>query len=208
MKFTKLPRKQKNIIVTGLAALLLIAIALTLAFCGKRKSTPTLTVETPPKQSERSGETFSVDVLISDLGEALYPAMSLSVSFDSSRLEFLGIEEGNLMTLGDERADGNSYQLPKWTVNVDRCNKIGRINAMYLDMTGGKYAFTKETMREENNVVMRLQFKLRGSAAKGDVYDLAVEDAVFAASDESQSLSSVAGTLKVQNGKVVVGGAK
>lgn len=208
MKLTKLPRKQKNILYGGLCALLLLAVVLTFAFCGKSQNVPVLTIETPPKQAERSGETFTVDVLISDLGEALYPAMSLSVSFDSSRLEFLGIEEGNLMTLGDQRADGNSYQLPKWTVNVDRSNKIGKINAMYLDMTGGKYAFTKETMREENNVVMRLQFRLRGSAAKGDVYELRVEDAVFAASDESQSLSSAAETLKIKNGKVAVGGSK
>lgn len=208
MKFTKLPRTQKNIIYGSLCVLLLAAIILSFAFCGKSRNLPVLTIETPPKQTERSGETFTVDVGISDLGEALYPAMSLSVSFDSSRLEFMGIEEGNLMTLGDQRADGNSYQLPKWTVNVDRCNKIGKINAMYLDMTGGKYAFVKETMREENNVVMRLLFKLRGSAAKGDVYELRVEDAVFAASDESQSLSSTAGTLITKNGKVVVGGGK
>lgn len=73
---------------------------------------------------------------------------------------------------------------------------------------GSKYAFSKETMRDENNVVMRLNFKLRGSATKGDVYELSVADAVFAATDEEQSLSSVAGTLRTQNGKVVVGGAK
>ena len=181
---------------------------LVLAFFSRYRNIPILTVETPPKQSEGSGETFSVDVLISDLGEVLYPAMSLSVNFDSSRLEFLGIAEGNLMTLGDERADGNSYQLPTWTVNVERSNKIGQINVMYLDMTGSKYAFSKETMRDENNVVMRLNFKLRGSATKGDVYELSVADAVFAATDEEQSLSSVAGTLRTQNGKVVVGGAK
>ena len=44
-------------------------------------------------------------------------------------------------------------------------------------------------------MVLRLSFRLRGSARSGDVFDLAVEDAVFAASDESASLAMNQGTL-------------
>jgi hypothetical protein len=88
---------------------------------------------------------------------------------------------------------------------VDNCNKTGLINIMYLDMTGGKNAFTEELLAEDYNVVLRLKFRLRGSVRPGDVLDLIVEDAVFAASDEKQSLAMTTDTLKVKNGKIVVG---
>ena len=76
---------------------------------------------------------------------------------------------------------------------------------MYLDLTGGKHAFSKELLAEENNVVLRLRFRLRGSARVGDVYDLILEDAVFAASDESKSLAMTMKTLKTKNSRVVIG---
>ena len=49
------------------------------------------------------------------------------------------------------------------------------------------------------------KFRLRGSVRAGDVLDLIVEDAVFAASDETQSLAMTTDTLKVKNGKIVIG---
>jgi hypothetical protein len=76
---------------------------------------------------------------------------------------------------------------------------------MYLDMTGGKNAFSKDLLAEDNNVVLRLKFRLRGSVRAGDVCDLIVEDAVFAASDEAQSLAMTTNTLTVKNGKLVIG---
>jgi hypothetical protein len=54
-------------------------------------------------------------------------------------------------------------------------------------------------------VVLRLKFRLRGSAKAGDVLDLIVEDAVFAASNETQSLAMTTNTLKVKNGRLVIG---
>jgi thiamine monophosphate kinase len=39
----------------------------------------------------------------------------------------------------------------------------------------------------------------------GDVLDLIVEDAVFAASDETQSLAMTTDTLKTKNGRLVIG---
>jgi len=53
--------------------------------------------------------------------------------------------------------------------------------------------------------VLCLRFRLRGSVRPGDVLDLILEDAVFAASDESQSLAMTTDTLKIRNGKIVVG---
>ena len=54
-------------------------------------------------------------------------------------------------------------------------------------------------------MVLRLRFRLRGSARAGDVLELTVEDAVFAASDEDQSLAMTTDTLKTKNGRLVIG---
>ena len=164
---------------------------------------PTLIVETPQKLSVSQTEDFTLDVTVSDLGDARYPAMSMSISFDSSRLEFLGVEEGNVFVLSDENSTGQA--LPDWNCNVQNSNDTGRINIMYLDLTGGRNAFSRELLAEEDNVVLRLKFRLRGSARSGDVLNLTVEDAVFAALDESQSLAMTTDTLKVKHGKLVIG---
>ena len=187
------------------ACILVAAIALLLAQCGAEPSTvtPTLVVETPQKLSARETDEVTLDVTISALGEARYPAMSMSIAFDASRLEFLGVEEGNIFILSDENSTGQ--QLPDWSCNVQNSNDTGRINIMYLDMTGGKNAFTKNLLADSYNVVLRLRFRLRGSVRPGDVLDLTVEDAVFAASDETQSLAMTTGTLKVKNGRLVIG---
>ena len=165
--------------------------------------TPTLIVETPQKLSVSQTEDFTLDVTVSDLGDARYPAMSMSIAFDSSRLEFLGVEEGNIFILSDENSAGQ--QLPDWSCNVQNSNDTGLINIMYLDMTGGRNAFTKDLLADDYNVVMRLKFRLRGSVRPGDVIDLIVEDAVFAASDETQSLAMNRDTLKIKNGRLVIG---
>ena len=165
--------------------------------------TPTLIVETPQKLSASQTEDFILDVTVSDLGDARYPAMSMSISFDSSRLEFLGVEEGNIFILSDENSSGQ--QLPDWSCNVQNSNDTGLINIMYLDMTGGRNAFLKDLLADDYNVVLRLKFRLRGSVRPGDVLDLIVEDAVFAASDETQSLAMTRDTLKVKNGRLVIG---
>ena len=198
--------KKKMAILTAVFAVLILAIILIFTRFGDSVAKePTLTVETPQKISAGSSETITIDVSISALGDALYPAMSVSLGFDSSRLEFLGVAEGNVFILDDENAAGVAQKLPDWSYNVQHSNEIGKINIMYLDMTGGKYAFTKDLLADDDNVLLRLQFRLRGSARCGDVLDLIVEDAVFAASDETQSLAMTTDTLKNRDGKIVVG---
>ena len=190
--------------IVGVCVLVAVLVLL-LVRCGNDPAVnePTLTVETPQKLSLANTEEFTLDVTINCLGDARYPAMSMSISFDSSRLEFLGVEEGNIFILSDENSTGQ--QLPDWSCNVQNSNDTGRINIMYLDMTGGKNAFSKELLAEDYNVVLRLKFRLRGSVRPGDVLDLIVEDAVFAASDETQSLAMTTDTLKVKNGRLVIG---
>ena len=193
--------------IVGICVLIAAVIVL-LTQCNKRSELPipgepTLVVETPQKLSVSQTEEFTLDVTISQLGDARYPAMSMSIAFDSSRLEFLGVEEGNIFILSDENSSGQ--KLPDWSCNVQNSNDTGSINIMYLDMTGGKNAFSKELLADDYNVVLRLKFRLRGSARPGDVLDLIVEDAVFAASDETQSLAMTTDTLKVKNGRLVIG---
>ena len=198
-----LTKKQK--IALGIAAVVLLLCLLGLGFLfGKKKAfSAVLTIETPQKISKSMDEPLTLDVTISDLGEVLYPAMSASIGFDSSRLEFLGLEEGNVFVHDDKSSSGQ--KLPEWSCNVEKSNESGKINLMYLDMSGGKYAFDKNLLAEEDNVVFRLKFRLRGSVRSGDVCELVVEDAVFAASDEAQSLAMTTKTLKAKNSKIVIG---
>ena len=187
------------------ACVLLATVILLLVQCNADTASkePTLTVETPQKLSASQTNEFTLDVTISDLGDVRYPAMSMSISFDASRLEFLGLDEGNVFILSDESSSGQ--QLPNWSCNVQSSNDTGLINIMYLDMTGGRNAFCRELLAEDYNVVLRLKFRLRGSVRPGEVLDITVEDAVFAASDETQSLAMTRDTLKIKNGRLVIG---
>jgi hypothetical protein len=200
------PKTKKKLFIGIGAGVLLLLLILALLFMNLDKimgGTPTLTIETPQKISKSETEEFTLDVTISSFGDAIYPAASMSISFDSSRLEFIGVEEGNVFIRNDE---GDVPQkLPNWSCNPEQCNKSGKINIMYLDTTGGKNAFSKELLAEEDNVVLRLKFRLRGSVRSGDICDLIFDDAVFAASDETQSLAMTTDTLKVRDGKIVIG---
>ena len=200
---TEKKKRKKWPWILGICVLIAVIIFLLAQCNGPNSGSPTLIVETPQKLSASQTEEFTLDVTVSMLGEARYPAMSMSIAFDSSRLEFLGIEEGNIFILSDENSAGQ--QLPDWSCNVQSSNDTGLINIMYLDMTGGRNAFTKDLLADDYNVVLRLKFRLRGSVRPGDVLDLIVEDAVFAASDETQSLAMTTDTLKVKNGRLVIG---
>ena len=205
-KFESTEKKKRKKWPWILVICLLLIAAATLYyfyFYQGASGTPTLVVETPQKLSVSQTEDFTLDVTVSDLGDARYPAMSMSIAFDSSRLEFLGVEEGNIFILSDENSTGQ--QLTDWRCNVQSSNDTGLINIMYLDMTGGRNAFTKDLLADDYNVVLRLKFRLRGSVRPGDVLDLIVEDAVFAASDETQSLAMNRDTLKIKNGRLVIG---
>lgn len=200
------PKTKKKIIigVSVVALLLLLILILLFGSCGKEIfGVPTLTIETPQKISVSKTEEFTLDVTISSMGDAIYPAASMSIDFDPSRLEFIGLEEGNVFIRNDDSKV--PQKLPDWSCNPEQSNKTGKINIMYLDTTGGKNAFSKELLAEDDNVVLRLKFRLRGSVREGDVYDLIFDDAVFASSDETQSLAMTRDTLKVRNGKIVIG---
>ena len=194
-------RKLRSAIVIGGALILLVVLG-ALLFRDTAGGAPRLTVVTPPKVSLSANREVIVDVTISDLGGALYPAASAGIRFDPSRLEFLGVREGGVFV----RDADLEQMLPEWSCSPARCNETGVINVMYLDLTGGTQAFDRQLLAAGDNVLLRLAFRLRGSARAGDVYDLTVEDAVFAASDEAESLAMARGTLTCRSGRIVVGG--
>ena len=201
-------KNYKKTIIMGAASLLILLVFLFLFLHrgGVLPSAPAVTVETPAKMEENDREPFSLELQLTSLGETVYPAASFSISFDPAKLEFLGISEGNVIIKNSESISGTA--LPEWNVNVARSNETGIINIMYIDMTGGKNAFTKELLQDQGNVLLLLNFRLRGSVRAGDILELSLDDAVFAASDEAESLSSAAGTLRTVNGRIVIGESK
>jgi len=206
-KEKKLSKKQRRILIVSAAVLLaVLVLVLFFLFPGGLllSSAPAVTVETPEKMFRTQREPFSLALELSALAETDYPAASFSISFDQEKLEFLGLDEGNVSVKHPGSPSGSA--LPEWSVNVDKSNETGQINIMYLDMTGGKYAFSKDLLQEGNNVLLYLNFRLRGSAKQGDVYELCIDDAVFAASDEAESLAKAAGSLRTNNGRIVIGG--
>ena len=199
--------KKKTIIIVLLVLLALAVPALFLFGDGGALSlAPAVTIETPNKMSRSDRGEFTLDVTLSDLKEGeLYPAASFSMNFDANKLEFLGLEEGNVLVPCEKKANGAVTELPDWGVNVGRSNEIGQINVMYLDLTGGRQAFSKDLLPDGDRVLFRLRFKLRGSVQSGDIIEISFADAVFAASDEKDSLASVKNTLKTHSGRVIIG---
>ena len=199
--------KKKTIIIVLLVLLALAVLALFLFRDGGALSlAPAVTVETPNKMSQSDRGEFTLDVTLSDFKEGeLYPAASFSMNFDANKLEFLGLEEGNVLVPCEKKANGAVSELPDWGVNVERSNEIGQINVMYIDLSGGRRAFSKDLLPDGDRVLFRLRFKLRGSVQSGDIIEISFADAVFAASDEKDSLASVKNTLKTRSGRVVIG---
>ena len=144
-------------------------------------------------------EEFVIDVCLTDLPDNNYPAASISVEFDRNKLEFVGVKQGNMMT-----EDGSGgFDIPVWSCNPEVSNRKGQINAMYLDMTAGDRAYVLAGYNKQNaNVLLRLTFKLRDSATKGDSLKFTVQDAAVATVGgdvDNTSLSTAAKTLNTKN---------
>ena len=106
---TQNPKNKRIIWVLGIGILVAVIAAVALLMMLRSEpiqGEPTLTVETPQKISRSSTQTITLDVLISDLGDAIYPAASMSIRFDPSRLEFMGVQEGNVFVGNTENSIG------------------------------------------------------------------------------------------------------
>lgn len=207
-KFKNLSKKKKLICTAVLILIIVIASIFIIYKLRKELNKPALSL-IPPKPIEYSSrEEFVVDVKLSTLPHNLYPASSISVNFDNTKLEFTGVKIGTMMTYGDKRANGYSFDIPKWSCNTEVSNSKGEINAMYLDTTGGKYAYCSGGFdNDKKDIVLRLGFKLKDSAVSGDIYNLTFKDGVFAVIDgdkNEESLAMKMGTLKCNNCRIVV----
>lgn len=141
---------------------------------------------------------FDVDVILSHLPDNIYPAASIKVGFDNSKLEFIGIEKGTVKTYGNS-SDG--FSIPTWNCDVESSNNSSEINAIYVDMTAGRFAYNKEGFEKgSKGLIIKLKLKLKEGLKVGEITKLDLRDAVFATVNgdkDNTSLSSIKGSLEI-----------
>jgi len=202
--------KKKLVILSSFVAI--IALVSVGVFFNEESSLsiikPTIILEPPAPIEVTNKDEFIVDVKLSRLPKDIYPAASISLGFDNNKLEFTGVKMGTMETYGDQILNGSDYTIPTWDCNVETSNKKGVVNAMYLDMTAGKFAYNEDGFEKDSkDIVLRLAFKLKDSAQSGENYYLDIRDAVFATVDGDKDKSSLAlslNTLKANNCSIVV----
>lgn len=153
-------------------------------------------------------EEFDVDVTLSSLPPNIYPAASISVSFDKNKLEFTGIKNGTMKTYGNGESSSDGFSVPTWKCDTEASNNSSEINAMYVDMTAGRFAYNKDGFdNKSKNSVIRLGFKLKEGVKVGDILKLDLKDAIFATVNgdkDNTSLSAIKETLKINGCEVAV----
>lgn len=204
-------KKKKTVIAVAIGAALAIIIGLIILFLNRNSQTakvgsfstgPAVFIEIPDKMDKKDRSEFELGVFVTKLGKDIYPAASFSISFDPSKLEFLGLEEGNVLILDSDSPTGEN--LPEWNVDVETSNKTGLINVMYLDISGKDKGFSQEKLYDKDNSLFYLKFKLRGSVREKEMYEISFKDAVFACEDDSKSLSMLSKKLKTKDSFVMI----
>lgn len=204
-------KKRNRVLVICGAVLLVAAIALLILFQNgvlDELFAPSITLMSPSPVSASNRDEIVIDVVLSDLPDKIYPAASLSVEFDKNKLEFVGVKQGTMMTLGDSTEDKKTYNIPIWESDTPVSNQLGEINTMYLDITGGKFAYVREGFhKKDKDILLRLIFRLRDSAQAGEIYHITVKDVVIATvggAENRTSLATSLRTLKAYPAKIVV----
>lgn len=204
-------KKKKIIIAISVTAVLAITVGLIIIFLNRNSQTakvgsfstgPAVFIEIPDKMDKKDRSEFELGVFVTKLGKDIYPAASFSISFDPSKLEFLGLEEGNVLILDSDSPTGEN--LPEWNVDAETSNKTGLINVMYLDISGKDKGFSQEKLYDKDNSLFYLKFKLRGSVREKEMYEISFKDAVFACEDDSKSLSMLSKKLKTKDSFVMI----
>lgn len=202
--------------IIALGVLLLMVACIILVLLRNKIGVPIMRLETVKSLEVSNRDEFIVNLNLSDMGEALYPAASVIVEFDRNKLEFTGAKMGNVMVYENynperdgEKEDINMV-IPTWSCNTELSNQTGEIRAMYMDMTGGSNAYAKAGFdAKSHNTVLRLGFRLKDSVSVGEKLKLQISDAVFAASggDEngtSLSTSDTLKTLRIANAEIII----
>ncbi len=200
----RLPRARRRLMIAGAAALVLLGLGLAW-WLWPLYGPPALILQSPAVVEADNRDEIIVDVTVTALPDAVYPAASLSVGFDSTKLEFLGVRQGTMTT-----RNGTSPQpaIPVWAADPDFANSRGLVTTMYLDSTAGAFAYTGTSHEPgEREVLLRLAFRLRDSVQPGDNLPLTVADAVLATTDNAttgSALATASRTLRAYPAQIVV----
>lgn len=196
-------KKQQRIIGSGVL-LAVMTIAVLFIFLGDGRgilervfaaeANITLTSPAPVAASKR--EEIVIDAVVANLPDQEYPAASLSVHFDRNKLEFVGVRQGTMKT----RGRGGIYHIPIWNSDVEASNQHGIVNTMYLDLTGGDHPY----IVGEEDILVRLVFRLRDSVESGETHHITIYDAVFATVNPADSVATSKGNLRVHHAQIIV----
>ena len=193
--------KRKAIVaITGVTIVLIYAI-----FFMNNEVTPferffrgSVTLTTPAAINASDRSEIVIDVVTNNLPNREFPAASLSVSFDNNFIKFVGIRQGNMMVRGNTI---DSFNIPLWHSDVEVANTNGKINTMYLDMSGGNHPYIID---DENDILLRFVFRLKDSVSPGEIHHVVIEDVIFAAVDETESIGNGLGNLLAFNAQIIV----
>lgn len=191
------------------AALVMIGILIVSALgssVDEETGEPSVTLMSPPPAVKSEKEEIIIDVVVSNLPDEIFPAASLSVEFPTDKLEFANVKAGTMMITNTVAQESVEYQIPSWEYDVPAANELGIVNTMYLDMTGGQCAYTRDGfIKGEKDILISLIFKLKEEAQAGDIYNVNIKDAVFATiDDEDTGLATNNNTLKAYPAKIMV----
>ena len=112
----------------------------------------------------RSNEEIRVQAVLTDLPDNIYPAANVSIEFDKDKLELVDFTIGTMKVYDDydEASDDEpKFKIPQWTYNLDMANEQGIINAMYLDTTVGKNAYSKDGFKKGKNDILFSDYLLK-----------------------------------------------
>lgn len=155
----------------------------------------TMVLEQKGEILEGSEAEIKIPVKLSGIPAKTFPAASMSVSFEKDKLEFIGIEKGTI--------ENYLGEVPEWKIDVKASNKLGTVNAIYLDKSGSKNSYCKSGFKPKTkDVVLYLKFKLTKEAKVKDLINLKIDDAVFATvkgDSDNTSLSTSNGNMAVKN---------
>jgi len=194
--------KRKIVVLLGVLTILpIIAIIAALAqdepAALEQVFATSMTLTTPAQVDAHAHEDIVIDVVMNEIPHREFPAASISIHFDHEMLEFVAVKPGDMVT----RDPAGNYDIPVWQVDVDASNQYGRVNAMYLDLTGGDHPY----VINDADILLQLVFRLHDEGAQsGKVHHLVIDDAVLATVDPSESVGTALGNLSAHHAQIII----
>ena len=199
--------KRNRIIIVCGAILLIIAIVFGILLekgMLNKFFVPSIILISPEPVAANNREEIVVDVVLSGLPDGVFPTAGLSILFDRKKLEFIGVKEGTMMTLGKSIGDEKTYKTPIWKTDVDISNRLGEIHTTYSDITSGGFAYVRECFRKNHSdILLRFIFRFRDSVQAGENYSILINEAAIRGDEGKTSLTTDLQTLKVYPAKII-----